>query len=108
MTAPPQRLRLPLRRRRRLGVGVLVVLFGLFLFLPTLVQLAAEWPWFGALGYARVFTTRLVVQALLGLGVGVVAWAFLYVNLRVAQRGKPDRKSTRLNSSHPSLSRMPS
>ncbi len=87
MTEPPQRLRLPLRRRRRLGVGVLVVLFGLFLFLPTLVQLAAEWPWFGALGYARVFTTRLVVQALLGLGVGVVAWAFLYVNLRVAQRG---------------------
>ena len=87
MTAPPQRLRLPLRRRRRLGVGVLVVLFGLFLFLPTLVRLAAEWPWFGALGYARVFTTRLLVQALLGLGVGVVAWAFLYVNLRVAQRG---------------------
>ena len=87
MTAPPQRLRLPLRRRRRLGLGALVVLFGLILLLPALVQLAAEWPWFSALGYARVFTTRLVAQAVLGLGVGAVAWAFLYVNLRIAQRG---------------------
>jgi uncharacterized membrane protein (UPF0182 family) len=58
-----------------------------FLLLPNLIDLAAEWPWFSALGYERVFTTRLVVQALLGVGVGCVAWAFLYVNLRVAQRG---------------------
>ena len=87
MTAPPQRLRLPLRRRRRLGLGALVVLFGLILLLPALVQLAAEWPWFSALGYGRVFTTRLVAQAVLGLGVGAVAWAFLYANLWVAQRG---------------------
>src|SRR5207249_3797856 len=87
MTAPPQRLRLPLRRRRRLGLGALVVLFGLILLVPALVQLAAEWPWFSALGYGRVFTTRLVAQAVLGLGVGAVAWAFLYANLWVAQRG---------------------
>ena len=87
MTAPRQRLRLPLRRRRRLGLGALVVLFVLILLLPALVQLAAEWPWFSALGYARVFTTRLVAQAVLGLSVGAVAWAFLYCNLWIAQRG---------------------
>src|ERR1051325_1522297 len=87
MTAPRQRLRLPLRRRRRLGLGALVVLFVLVLRLPALVQVAAEWPWFSALGYARVFTTRLVAQAVLGLSVGAVAWAFLYCNLWIAQRG---------------------
>ncbi|MGH7538233.1 MAG: UPF0182 family protein, partial [Gemmatimonadales bacterium] len=59
----------------------------LLLLLPALVRLAAEWPWFASLGYGRVFTTRLLAQALLGVVVTGVAFAFLYVNLRVAQRG---------------------
>ena len=45
------------------------------LVLPTLVRLAAEWPWFSALGYERVFATRLVAGALLGLAVGGAAFA---------------------------------
>src|SRR6266540_86181 len=87
MAAPPTRLRLPARRPNRLGLVVLVLLFVLFLVLPALVQLAAEWPWFAALGYQRVFATRLVSQVLLGGVTGGVAFAFLYANLRVAQRG---------------------
>ncbi len=79
--------RLPPRRRRRLGLVVLVVLFALFLFLSNLVQLAAEWLWFQALGYERVFTTRLVGEAVLGVAVGGLVFAFLHVNLRIAQRG---------------------
>src|SRR6058998_141305 len=84
MTAPLSVARLPPRRRRRLG---LVVLIALVLLLFNLVPFAAEWLWFQALGYQRVFTTRLVAEAVLGVGVGGLVFAFLYVNLRIAQRG---------------------
>src|SRR5437016_4737705 len=87
MTAPLSVARLPPRRRRRLGLVVLVVLFALLLVLFNLAPLAAEWLWFQALGYQRVFTTRLVAEAVLGVGVGGLVFAFLYVNLRIAQRG---------------------
>src|SRR5207245_1455201 len=87
MPAPLSVARLPPRRRRRLGLVLLVLLFALFLFLSNLVQLAAEWLWFQALGYERVFTTRLVAETVLGVGVGGLVFAFLYGNLRIAQRG---------------------
>src|SRR6266481_4309922 len=87
MTAPLSVARLPPRRRRRLGLVVLVVVFALLLLLFNLIPLAAEWLWFQALGYERVFTTRLVAEAVLGVGVGGLVFAFLYVNLRIAQRG---------------------
>src|SRR2546426_12021756 len=87
MTAPPRVARLPPRRRRRLGLVVLVVLFALLLLFSNLVQLAAEWLWFQALGYERVFTTRLAAEAVLGVAGGGVVFAFLYANLRRAQRG---------------------
>src|SRR6058998_1893047 len=87
MTAPLSVARLPPRRRRRLGLVVLIVLFALVLLLFNLVPLAAEWLWFQALGYQRVLTTRLVAEAVLGVGVGGLVFAFLYVNLRIAQRG---------------------
>src|SRR5882672_1486295 len=87
MTAPLSVARLPPRRRRRLGLVVLVVLFALLLLLFNLVPLAAEWLWFQALGYERVFTTRLVAEAVLGVGAGGLVFALLYVNLRIAQRG---------------------
>jgi len=66
---------------------VLLVLFALFLFFSNLVPLAADWLWFQALGYERVFTTRLVAALVLGVAVGGVVFAFLSVNLRLAQRG---------------------
>src|SRR2546422_10757542 len=87
MTAPLSVARLPPCRRRRLSLGVLVLLFALFLLLSNLVPLAAEWLWFQALGYERVFTTRLVAEAVLGVAVGGLVFAFLYANLRIAQRG---------------------
>src|SRR5207245_1554225 len=68
MTAPLSVARLPPRRRRRLGLLVLVVLFALLLLLFNLVPLAAEWLWFQALGYERVFTARLLGAAVLDVG----------------------------------------
>src|SRR6266516_7167964 len=87
MTAPPGVARLPPRRRRRLRLVVLVLLIALFLSFSTLVELAAEWLWFQALGYERVFTTRLVAEAVLGVGVGGLVFAFVYVTLRMAPPG---------------------
>src|SRR5437867_1435834 len=87
MTAPLRVARLPPGRRRRLGLVVLVVLIALLLLLSKLVPLVAEWLWFQALVYERVFTTRLVAEALLGVAVGGLVFAFLYFNLRIAQRG---------------------
>jgi uncharacterized membrane protein (UPF0182 family) len=99
MTARPGvlRVRAPRPRRRRLLI-LLSVIFLLVLFLPSLITLAAEWPWFTALGYARVFGTRLVAKGVLGIGAGVFAFAFLYGNLRFAQRGvAPDQVFLRFN-----------
>src|SRR6266508_1578833 len=81
-------LRLPVRRgRRRVAVWLLVGLGLLVVFISPLVGLLAEWPWFSALGYERVFATRLVASFTLGVLVGGVVFAFLYANLRFAQRG---------------------
>src|SRR5437773_4845706 len=88
MTVHPTALRVrPSAPRRRRLLVLVVVAIVLLLLLPSLVTLGAEWPWFQALGYERVFATRLVAKALLGVGVGLVAFAFLYASLRFAQRG---------------------
>jgi hypothetical protein len=79
--------RLPSRSTRRRGVAAVVIVAALFLLFPALLRLAAEWPWFSALGYERVFATRLLAELLLGAGVGAIAFAFLYANFRFAQRG---------------------
>jgi uncharacterized membrane protein (UPF0182 family) len=105
MTARPGvlRVRPPRPRRRRLLILFLVAFF-LLLVLPSLITLAAEWPWFTALGYERVFATRLVAKWLLGIGAGVFAFAFLYANLRYAQRGvAPDQVVLRFSPEAPAL-----
>jgi uncharacterized membrane protein (UPF0182 family) len=66
-----------------LVVGLALLTF----FISPLVGLLAEWPWFSALGYERVFATRLVASFTLGVLAAGVAFAFLYANLRFAQRG---------------------
>lgn len=79
--------RLPRRSSRRRGLTAVVIIVGLLFFAPVLLRLAAEWPWFTALGYQRVFATRLLAELLLGASVGAIAFAFLYANFRFAQRG---------------------
>ncbi len=80
-------LRLPGRRRGRLALWLLVGLSVLFFLISPLIRLLAEWPWFSALGYERVFATRLIASLLLGIVAGGAAFALLYANLRFAQRG---------------------
>ena len=74
--------------RNRIRRGGLLVLFFVVIFLvPALIRLLAEWPWFQALGFGRVFATRLVAGGVLGLSVAAVAFAILHANLRIALRG---------------------
>jgi len=97
-------LRLPLRRRRRtlalwlLGVTILVF------FISPVIGLLAEWPWFSALGYERVFGTRLLASLLLGVLTGGLAFAVLYANLRFAQRGiVPNPVVMQMNAQRPAV-----
>src|SRR5688572_7411485 len=83
----PRSLRLPGRQRGRLGLWLLLGVTALLFFISPLVRLLAEWPWFSAIGYERVFTTRIIAATLLGVVTGGLAFVFLYANLRFAQRG---------------------
>src|ERR671918_354029 len=67
---------------RRVSLVVLVSLVALLLLVPSVVRLAAEWPWFASLGYERVFATRLANRPLLGRGIGLRGFALLYANVR--------------------------
>src|SRR6267142_2852826 len=97
-------LRLPGRRRGRLALWLLVGLGVLFFLISPLIQLLAEWPWFSALGYERVFATRLIASLLLGVVAGGAAFALLYANLRFAQRGiVPNPVVMRMNAQTPAV-----
>ncbi|TFG51437.1 MAG: UPF0182 family protein, partial [Gemmatimonadales bacterium] len=74
------------RRRSVVFLG-LALLVAAFLLLPALTRFLTEWWWFEEIGYQVVFTRQLATQAILFLGAGTLTAAFLYINLRVAQRG---------------------
>ncbi len=74
-------------RRIVLVVGLLVGILLLVAGLPALAGLAADWYWFDALGYEAIFLKTLGTKLLLGGGAIAVVFVFLYLNLRVAQRG---------------------
>src|SRR6267143_2586709 len=98
-------LRLPVRRgRRRVALWLLAGLGLLLFFISPLVGVLAEWPWFSALGYQRVFATQLVASFTLGVLAGGVAFAFLYANLCFAQRGiVPNPVVMQLNAQTPAV-----
>jgi uncharacterized protein len=58
---------------------------------PALVGLAADWYWFQAVGFQAVFTKTLGAKISLGLGAGLLAFLFLYLNLWFAQRRDASR-----------------
>jgi len=71
-----------------LGVAVLVLVVLLSLFGLT-VGLATDAIWFGSVGFANVFWTRLGTQVLCFLGGTLVAFLFLWVNVWLAGRFIP-------------------
>jgi len=91
-------------RRAVVLVGVLVAALVLLTGVPAAIDLAADWYWFSALGFQSVFLTALTTKVGLGLVVGVAAGAFVYANLRFAQRGMvPDPMVVGLRSGLPQV-----
>jgi uncharacterized protein len=80
-------IRIP-RPPRRFWFGA--ALFGLavlvFLFASPIVWFFTEREWYDGLGYRDVFTTRLVLEALLFVGSFTIAFLYLAVNVMVALR----------------------
>ena len=65
-----------------------VVALLLLITLPSFAHLYVEWLWFGETGYRAVFLKSLTTRGMLGCGVFAAAFAFLFVNLRLAARGQ--------------------
>ena len=65
-----------------------VVALLLLVTLPSFAHLYVEWLWFGETGYRAVFLKSLTTRGMLGFGVFAAAFAFLFVNLRLAARGQ--------------------
>jgi uncharacterized membrane protein (UPF0182 family) len=65
--------------------ALILVLFAfLFFVLPSTTQFAADWLWYGEVGYRAVYTTSLGARALVGSIVFVAAFLWLAGNLRHA------------------------
>ncbi|MGI9139943.1 MAG: UPF0182 family membrane protein [Gemmatimonadaceae bacterium] len=75
----------PPRRRFRKWIVLFFVLF--FGLIPWLVGAATDWLWFSELGYDTIFLTDLTTRVSLFAVGGLVTFAFLWGNLRLAQRG---------------------
>ena len=71
-------------RSRRIPIGV-ALLFAFFL-VPSSVEFYTDWLWFGEVGYQHVFLRALSIKSALGAVVFGAAFAFLFINLRVAFR----------------------
>jgi uncharacterized membrane protein (UPF0182 family) len=65
--------------------GLLVALVILLFALPSAVRFSTDWLWFTELGYADVFLRTLNAQVIAFTATFLAAFAFLFVNLRIAR-----------------------
>jgi uncharacterized membrane protein (UPF0182 family) len=77
--------------QRRLTIAFAVLFLVVFVALPSLVDLAADWLWFRELGYRAVFVRSLAAQGTLGSAVTVLALLWLGLNMRLATRAPSPR-----------------
>jgi uncharacterized protein len=80
-----------LNSQRRLTLAFAVLFLVVFVALPSIVDLLADWLWFGELGYRSVFVRSLTAQGTLGSTVTALALLWLGVNMRVATRATNPR-----------------
>jgi uncharacterized protein len=78
--------RRPRRFRYRLA---LLAVIPLAVVLPMGAGLYTNWLWFQQLGYQKVFTTTLGAKALLGVAVGLITAALIWLNFNLALRLSP-------------------
>lgn len=92
---------MPKRPRLTVPLAAAAIVLTLIL-LPNAIRLSTDWYWFREIGYMAVFRAELLLKLGLFVGVGVAAFAILYGNLRIAQRGLvPDPVVVRLSPAAP-------
>src|SRR5688500_5829771 len=78
-TPPPGNL-----RGRRIRAWILLGLIPAILIILSLLRLWVDFLWFEELDHREVIVTRLQWSALMGLVAGLLAFALVYLNLRIA------------------------
>jgi uncharacterized membrane protein (UPF0182 family) len=85
MTAPTPPTPVP-----RLGRSAILVVVGLIVLtiivLPALVRFAANWYWFGEIGFRTILVSEIVTRSWLMASAAITAFVILYLNVRIAQR----------------------
>ncbi len=76
-----------MRRPGRLVLLAVLLLFAAVMLVPALASFLTDWWWFQNIGYGRMFGIEQVTRGALLGGTGLLAFAVLYGNLRLAQRG---------------------
>ncbi|HEY7235087.1 MAG TPA: UPF0182 family protein [Gemmatimonadaceae bacterium] len=92
MISRPATFQRPLRhdrgtRPRSIVLGALAVVILFVLVLPSLAHFATEWLWYDDIHFESVFRTSLIARSLLFVGTALVAFVFVYGNVRWARRG---------------------
>jgi uncharacterized membrane protein (UPF0182 family) len=72
-----------------LAFGIVAMLV-LLLLIPAIANRLADWLWYREIDFERVFLTKIVAQWALGVPAGLIAFAVLYGNVRVALAGIGD------------------
>jgi len=74
---------------RRITIIIIAVVLLLFLLagIPGFAGFLADWYWYQAIGYQTVFLTQFTTRLIFGTVIGLVVFAFLVVNIRLALRG---------------------
>src|SRR5215213_1138775 len=69
---------------RSIRLLVLVAAAALFFVLPATLDFAADWLWFGEVGYRQVYSTAITARAVVWGGGFVIALAWLTAHARLA------------------------
>jgi len=78
-----------LTRRSRILVGIALLIVGLLMVGPRLVDAYVDWLWFGEVGFRSVFSTVLVTRLVVFLVAGVFVGAVAFGGMALAYRSRP-------------------
>jgi hypothetical protein len=84
-------------RSRRILLGLVAIGFLAIIVIPWLAGFATDWLWYTEIHFESVFLRSLVARALLFVVTGLVAFAFLYGNIRLTRRGSAGIPALYLN-----------
>jgi uncharacterized membrane protein (UPF0182 family) len=84
-------------RSRRILLGLVAIGFLASIVIPWLAGFATDWLWYTEIHFESVFLRSLVARALLFVVTGLVAFAFLYGNIRLTRRGSAGIPALYLN-----------